>query len=238
MTGPYTVTFYKNDSDGGGVEEKEEGDNDNPADPNNWGVWAIRTVTPPATNLSGRMPANNPTPPSAYYFDKWSPYHIQDNPYEFTETTSVTADINLFAQYKPILYTLILDLNGGTDEWHPTYGSVSDTHSTSGKTWEEGGWGNATPIEIGYEDTPNNNLTNYTILFNLWSNENDYTSHPARANFTFDNWNTEPDGSGIDVEYSIDMTNEDFADDIIISPDGRSVTLRLFAKWILTKPSH
>jgi uncharacterized repeat protein (TIGR02543 family) len=108
----YTVTFDKNSGD-------------TEANP------AFITVSSPATTV-GTLPA--PPSRSGYTFIGWNTVSGGSGT-AFTETTPVTVDITVYAQWQPVLpgfFAVIFDKNGGDTEASPAYQTVSSPATTVG----------------------------------------------------------------------------------------------------------
>jgi len=107
----YTVTFDKN---GGDTEASPR----------------TKTVTSPATTV-GTLP-HHPTRTGDYYFESWNTKAEGDGT-KFTETTPVTADITVYAQWTHTpTYTVTFNINGGTTEAHPNIMTVQSPATTVG----------------------------------------------------------------------------------------------------------
>jgi uncharacterized repeat protein (TIGR02543 family) len=152
--GSHTVTFRLND----GTES----------------VYAVKTVTPPATTIT-----DFPTAPvrSGYTFASWN-IAANGSGSGFTATTTVSADIIVYAQWNAYSYTVTFDNNGGDTEADPAIKTVASPETTidtlptqpARSGYNFSGW-YAEPDGGGNEFTATTAVTGNITVYAKWSGE-------------------------------------------------------------------
>ena len=182
--------------------------------------------TKQSVNYKNKATAISPEGRVGYEFKHWS---LEQNGEPFDFDTLITEDVNLYAVYEVINYSISYDLDGGTAT-NPTTYNVETNNITLAKPEKEGytfiGWtgsnGNTPELEVtipkgtigNKEYTANYEITTYTIKYNLddgeATNPTEYTiesdditlTNPTKKGYTFTGW-TGSNGDEADLEVTI-----------------------------------